>query len=89
MLADMNTSRARIPTEPIVSPNAVHDATLATTTNASEGMLERCGWKRSSSRPIRNPQAETIRPLARTGSDRPMNTAKRFAGLARSGDRVW
>ena len=26
----MNTSRARIPTEPIVSPNAVHDATVPT-----------------------------------------------------------
>ena len=59
MFADMNTSRARMPTEPIVSPNAVHEATLTTTITASAGRLESGGSKSSSSQPIRKPQAET------------------------------
>ena len=52
-------------------------------------MLESGGSKSSSSQPIRKPQAETSSPLAITGSDRPMNIAKRFAGVASRGESVW
>ena len=52
-------------------------------------MLASGGWKRSNRRPIRNPHVETTSPLASTGSERPMKTAKRLAGVASSGESVW
>jgi hypothetical protein len=89
MLADMNTSRARMPTDPSVSPNAVQEVTLTTTMTASAGRLDAGGSKSSSSHPIRKPHAETSTPLAITGTARPMKTAIRLAGVASKGASVW
>src|SRR5262249_7947645 len=79
MLADMNTSRARLPIEPSVNPNAVHDVTLTSTITANAGRLDAGGSKSSSNHPLRRPQAETSRPLAITGTPRPLKTANRLA----------
>jgi hypothetical protein len=82
------TSRARRPIEPITRPSAVHDAVETTTQSASAGIDERGGSKSSSAQPTRKPNVETITPLTKFGSVRPMNSAKRLAGVARSGDSV-
>src|SRR5262249_37789740 len=82
MLADMNTSRARMPIEPSVNPNAVHDVTLTSTITANAGRLDAGGSKSSSSPPITKPPAEASRPLALPGTARPMKTANRLADVA-------
>ena len=48
------------------------------------------GSRKWSSRTLmQNPNADTKSPLTRTGTDRPPNTARRFAGVASSGESVW
>ena len=82
------TSRARSPIEPITIPNAVHDAAETSTQAARPGSEESGGSKSRKAQPTRKPKVETIRPLTKFGSARPMKSANRFAGVASSGDSV-
>ena len=70
-------------------PNAVAAEAETSTTTASGGSEDTGGSKSRSTQPTQKPHAETRSPFASTGSDRPMNRAKRFAGVARRGASVW